>query len=109
MGVGGKRKGLPDLTQAQTGCHLAFHVYHHHLQQHVETRQGLPCATPALIPVVAAGQVCFGCFRDGFEIRNWSKMSEQERQWSREDAADRRAEWVAASAEGGEEESGGVL
>lgn len=36
-------------------------------------------------------------------------MSEQERQWSREDAADRRAEWVAASAEGGEEESGGVL
>ena len=62
-----------------------------------------------VFPAAAAGQVCVGCFRDGFEIRNWSKMSEQERQWSREDAADRRAEWVAASAEGGEEESGGVV
>lgn len=76
-----------------------------------ETKRAMCDTSPHshVLPAAAAGQVCVGCFRDGFEIRNWSKMSEQERQWSREDAADRRAEWVAASAEGGEEESGGVV
>ncbi|KAJ1482469.1 hypothetical protein T484DRAFT_1952165 [Baffinella frigidus] len=42
---------------------------------------------------VADGQVCIGCFRDQYEIANWSKLSEQDRKLALQDVADRRAEW----------------
>jgi predicted Fe-S protein YdhL (DUF1289 family) len=46
------------------------------------------------------GQVCIGCFREGFEISAWSSMSDGERSMAVLDAADRcpdaskAGEWV---------------
>jgi predicted Fe-S protein YdhL (DUF1289 family) len=37
------------------------------------------------------GQVCIGCFRDVFEISNWSRMTPAERTYALLDAADRHA------------------
>lgn len=37
-----------------------------------------------------------GCFREGFEIRNWSSLSEEERNWAEEDAEDRKTAWLQA-------------
>ena len=31
------------------------------------------------------GQVCIGCFREQYEIRNWHKMSKEERKVTKED------------------------
>eukprot|EP00282_Hemiselmis_andersenii_P004239 CAMPEP_0114149948 /NCGR_PEP_ID=MMETSP0043_2-20121206/22439_1 /TAXON_ID=464988 /ORGANISM="Hemiselmis andersenii, Strain CCMP644" /LENGTH=93 /DNA_ID=CAMNT_0001244641 /DNA_START=119 /DNA_END=400 /DNA_ORIENTATION=+ len=39
------------------------------------------------------GQVCIGCFRDSFEIKNWSKLSEEDKRMATKDAQDRRGEW----------------
>jgi predicted Fe-S protein YdhL (DUF1289 family) len=38
------------------------------------------------------GQVCIGCFREGFEIGAWSSMSDMERSLALLDAADRSSE-----------------
>jgi glyoxylase I family protein len=38
------------------------------------------------------GQVCIGCFREGFEIGTWSSMSDMERSYALLDAADRSSE-----------------
>ena len=38
------------------------------------------------------GQVCIGCFREGFEIGTWSSMSDMERSYALFDAADRSSE-----------------
>ena len=35
------------------------------------------------------GQVCIGCFRDTFEISQWSRMTPDEKAFALEDAADR--------------------
>jgi predicted Fe-S protein YdhL (DUF1289 family) len=40
---------------------------------------------------VADSQVCIGCFRDAYEIANWSKMSEEARALADLDIADRSA------------------
>lgn len=40
------------------------------------------------------GQVCIGCFREGFEIGTWSSMSDMERSYALLDAADRSSEEV---------------
>ena len=40
------------------------------------------------------GQVCIGCFREGFEIGSWSSMSDMERSYALLDAADRSSEEI---------------
>jgi predicted Fe-S protein YdhL (DUF1289 family) len=37
------------------------------------------------------GEVCIGCFRDGYEISQWSRMTADEKACALEDAADRLA------------------
>ena len=40
------------------------------------------------------GNVCIGCFREQFEIANWVKMSNSEKQLAIEDAKERKKEFL---------------
>ena len=40
------------------------------------------------------GNVCIGCFREQFEITNWVKMSNSEKQLVIEDAKERKKEFL---------------
>ena len=39
------------------------------------------------------GQVCIGCFREQYEIRNWHKMSQEERKAAEKDIFIRKVEY----------------